>query len=116
MNLLCRLLFLTVAVSSVCRAESESPNIGRFTEYHIPSADLIAFSGHGADARLCSDCSVTALGMSRGYELFEQDTPIDLTTATELYVRRPYPVIFLGVDRQLKAVTYIRFGGHSGEY
>ncbi|MCY0965483.1 hypothetical protein [Parathalassolituus penaei] len=115
MKPLCQLL-IAIFVSSACYAEPESPTLGRFTEYHIRSTDMIAFSSNGADVRLCSDCNTTALHMSSGYELFDQDTAIDLKTATELYLRRTYPVIFLGIDRQLKAITYIRFGGHSGAY
>lgn len=114
MKMLC--LLASLAMASYCLAEEESPTLGGFAEYHINATDLVAFSGGMTQARLCEDCSITALKLSRHNEFFDQDTPIDLKRATELYLSHPYPVIYLGVDRQQKEVTYIRFGGYKGPY
>lgn len=103
-------------ISLTCLASSESPNIGRFAEYHIKPNDMLTFSNSGAKVRLCDDCPVATLTLAADIALYEQESIIDIKRATELYLSPAYNVIFIGVDRQEKQITDIRFGGFSGPY
>lgn len=107
---------LGILLAAVCIAETESPNIGRFAEYHITPYDLVTFSREAAQVRLCTDCAISPLSIDSDSGLFERQSEINLKRATELYLSKPYSIIFIGVDRQQKRVDYIRFGGLGGDY
>lgn len=106
---------LGLLISPLGRAESA--NLMRHAEFHILPAELITFSGSAITVKPCDKCQTETFTMKSETALFEYEQAIDLQRASELYLRKNIPVIFLGIDRQQNQVDYINFGGHaSSEY
>ncbi|WP_221800170.1 hypothetical protein [Oceanobacter mangrovi] len=81
-------------------------------EYHITPDQLITFSREGITAYLCGECSKQSFSITSDTELMEKQQTIDLSRASELYLRKNSSVIFVGIDQQNSTVDYINFGGH----
>ncbi|MDO6681259.1 MULTISPECIES: hypothetical protein [unclassified Oceanobacter] len=94
-----------------------SPNLMRHAEFHVPPQDLITFSSAAITVKLCDECQAESIALKADTALFEYEQAIDLSRASEIYLRKNIPVIFIGIDRQQKLVDYINFGGHApGEH
>lgn len=79
-------------------------------EYPISPSDLITFSSNQVKARLCSNCEISTVKVAGNTQFFEQNTPIDLKRATELYVSPKYKRVSLHINNQTKTMLIIRFG------
>ena len=109
------LLMILAGLQAATPVLAESSRLGRFAEYHVGPYDLVTFSREAALVRLCEGCTPRRLSIDNDTALFEQERPIVLKRATELYLSKPYRQVFIGLDRQLDRIDYIRFGGHSDE-
>ncbi len=90
----------------------DQDNLRRVAEYHISSANILTFSAGGASIKLCTTCEINNINIKPDTELFEQEKPINLKRATEIYIKKSYKVTHIGIDRKTLTALYFRFGGH----
>ena len=87
-------------------------NVMRVAEYPLPPQNLVLFSSNGISVKLCDSCELTSLTPRQDIEYLEFDSAISLEKATELYIKKPYPLIHVSIDHKTNQVVYLRFGGH----
>ena len=108
-NIVTSLLLLTFSLCGHAEA------LNRHVSYELSAIDLVTFSRHGVTARLCDTCEVQSFTVSANTRLLERGTPVDLSQATELYLRKKYDSLLLGIDRTENSVNYISFGGYASD-
>lgn len=80
-------------------------------EYHVSPDAIKAFSSGGMKVQLCDGCQEEQLGMANKVFFYDRNNPITLKRATELYLEKPYDVVFIGANRAKKTLNYVVFGG-----
>lgn len=93
----------------------QAETINRHIAYYIPGTDLVTFSRSALTARLCDDCATERFSVDADTLFQERQSNIDLSRATELYLRRGQELIFIGVDREDNSIDYINFGGYASD-
>jgi len=112
---LCSYLFFLSLFAFPVVALEDQANLRRVAEYHVPASDLLTFSRDGAQVILCETCVPESISIANNIEFYEFEQSINLKRATELYIRKPYQLVFIGIDRTTSTAVYFRFGGHSDD-
>lgn len=94
---------------------AEQANLRQFAEYQIMAKNLLTFSRSGGQIKPCDTCPVKQISIPNTIELYEFEDTIGFERATELYVRKNYGVVYIGIDRKTSTAMYFRFGGHSDD-
>lgn len=97
---------LTFGSSSVW-ADNLLPDI----QIIIESQNLLAFSSQGVSFKECNNCVSIKLNPQKKVGFYEQNTPIELQEATELFVSKKYESISIFYNRNTNAYYQIVFGG-----
>ena len=100
MKILISLFFALIVGSSNAWADNLLPYI----EMPVSSQHLLAFSSQGIEFKECSTCLVTKLKPNSKVAFYEQNTPIDIKQATELFVSKKHNSISIFYNR--KTNTY----------
>ena len=94
---------------------AEQENLRQFAEFQIEAKNLLTFSRNGGQIKPCESCPVENISVSSNVELYEYADSISFERATELYVRKNYGLVYIGIDRKTKTAMYFRFGGHGDD-
>lgn len=105
------LIPLLLSLTATTNADALMDNV----EYHVTASDLKTFSRAAINVVLCEGCLSRSFELENFTLLQEKQQTIDLQRATELYLRRTYREIFIGIERSSGSVNYINFGGYASD-
>ncbi len=80
-------------------------------EHQVLKSNLIAFSSQAVKFKDCDDCPEKTLKVSAETTFFNRNIAVTLAQATELYLRNPYDIISIFVNRSEGKANSIVFGG-----
>lgn len=87
-------------------------NLLPYIEMPVSSNNLLTFSSQGVEFKECASCSITKLKPNSRVALYEQNTPVDIKQATELFVAKKYDSVSIFYNRQSNTYDKVVFGGH----
>lgn len=80
------------------------------TEYQVKPQHLLTFSGSQVQAKMCDACDVVVFDVVAETEFYYKNSKIDLTQASELYLKKNFPRVSLHTLGDNKELLFIIFG------
>ena len=105
-------LILMFSLLTFGSSSAWADNLLPYIEMPIESTNLLAFSGQGIEFKECSSCSITQLKPNSKVAFYEQNAPVNLKEATELFVGKKYDTVSIYYNRQTSKYDKVVFGGH----
>lgn len=79
------------------------------TEYQVKPQHLLTFSGSQVQAKMCDGCEIIVFEVTPATKLYHKNSPINLSQASELYLKKNFPIVSLhtlGKNKQLLFITF----------
>ncbi len=108
MKIIISLFFALTFNSAIVWAD----NLISYIQMPISTQNFLAFSSQGLSIKECKSCPTIKLRPQAKVAFYEQNTPIDLKEATDLFLKETYDHVSVYYDRTSNTYDKVVFGGH----
>lgn len=104
-------LILMFSLLTFGSASVWADNLLTETQTIVESHNFLAFSAQGVTFKECNTCPSIKLKPQTRVGFYEQNNPIDIKQATELFVAKKYDTVSVFYNRKTMSYHQIVFGG-----
>ena len=111
MNINKTLLALTVFIASVPSTSLLAATPISHVEVQLLNSSVVSMAPNNISARLCDGWEIEQVKITSNTRFQEKNSVVDFQTALELFLKRKYEYLSLGINRNDRSADYIIIGG-----
>ncbi|TVV42632.1 hypothetical protein [Thalassolituus sp. C2-1] len=111
MNMNKTLLALTVFITSIASTNTFAALPMSHVEVQLLNSSVLSIAPNNISARLCDGCEIEQVKITSNTRFQEKNSVVDFQTALELFLKRKYEYLSLGINRNDRSADYIIIGG-----